>query len=120
MKSSRIRGLVILDGSGNFWLFGGSNGLLNDLWKFKQWAWISGTNPNNCGTGSLPPCYPSGVYGTQGVPQPVMFPEVAFSPVSGSTPASTFGSLEAMGSTIYGAISHRSAVEVGLIGSVCL
>lgn len=43
-----------LDGSGNFWLFGGdghpgsgySNGYLNDLWKYdptsNQWTWIKG------------------------------------------------------------------------------
>ncbi len=40
------------DGSGNFWLFGGSgydastSGLLNDLWKFdpvfSQWTWVKG------------------------------------------------------------------------------
>ena len=46
------------DGSGNFWLFGGSGfdstgafGDLNDLWEFtpstKQWIWVSGSNTVN-------------------------------------------------------------------------
>jgi N-acetylneuraminic acid mutarotase len=57
-----------VDGSGNFWLFGGlsysSNGAwypLNDLWQYdpatNQWTWMSGSNKTNAG----------GVYGTQGV-----------------------------------------------------
>lgn len=54
------------DSSGNLWLFGGvgydsngTDGLLNDLWKYSsgQWTWMSGSNVAN----SL------GVYGTQGV-----------------------------------------------------
>jgi hypothetical protein len=52
-----------IDGSGNFWLFGGigyASGLfLNDLWEFntvsKQWVWMGGSD-----TG--------GVYGTLGTP----------------------------------------------------
>jgi N-acetylneuraminic acid mutarotase len=56
-----------IDGSGNFWLFGGNgrdsavaDGDLNDLWKFtpgtKTWAWIAGSKLNGV----------SGTYGTQG------------------------------------------------------
>jgi N-acetylneuraminic acid mutarotase len=55
------------DTSGNFWLFGGqgqdptgTNGGLNDLWKFnvsaKTWTWVSGANTVNA----------QGIYGTEG------------------------------------------------------
>jgi hypothetical protein len=56
-----------IDGSGNFWLFGGfgfdaSSGYdddLNDLWKFDgtNWTWVSGSNAAG----------QSGIYGTKGV-----------------------------------------------------
>src|SRR5260370_29809021 len=55
-----------LDGSGNFWLFGGfdldsggSPAALNDLWEFSTgvWTWMSGANVQN----------QKAVYGTQGV-----------------------------------------------------
>src|SRR5580704_5686778 len=55
-----------IDGSGNFWLFGGfdldstgSQAALNDLWEFSagQWTWVSGANVAN----------QTGVYGAQGV-----------------------------------------------------
>ena len=52
------------DSAGNFWIFGGSNGLpsyLNDLWKYNpttnQWTWMSGSNTAN----------QNGTYGTLGV-----------------------------------------------------
>ena len=58
-----------IDGSGNFWLFGGSGidaggnaGDLNDLWEYSasanEWAWVSGSS-----TASQP-----AVYGTLGTP----------------------------------------------------
>ena len=57
------------DSSGNLWVFGGSgfdsagtNGDLNDLWKFtvstSEWTWMGGSNLAN----------QSGVYGTEGTP----------------------------------------------------
>jgi N-acetylneuraminic acid mutarotase len=57
------------DASDNLWLFGGLgvyvdgvSGDLNDLWKYTpstgEWTWMSGSNSG----------FPSGVYGTQGVP----------------------------------------------------
>ncbi len=62
------------DSNGNFWLFGGpgcdsagTQGLLNDLWKFdpatNEWAWMGGSDT------VLYTAYGSpGIYGTQGVP----------------------------------------------------
>ncbi|AEV96900.1 hypothetical protein A4D02_18970 [Niastella koreensis] len=58
-----------IDGSGNFWVFGGygddsggSVGDENDLWKYNpttnQWTWVSGDNTRNN----------AGVYGTKGTP----------------------------------------------------
>jgi len=62
-----------MDGSGDFWLFGGygtgangSQGLLNDLWKFdpstNEWAWMDGSS-TPAYSGGLP-----GVYGILGTP----------------------------------------------------
>jgi N-acetylneuraminic acid mutarotase len=53
------------DGSGNFWLFGGS--ALNDLWEFnpstRLWTWMGGSSTLPGGEIGLP-----GVYGTLGLP----------------------------------------------------
>jgi N-acetylneuraminic acid mutarotase len=62
-----------IDGSGNFWVFGGeinytsgSTGYFNDLWKFNpsttQWTWMAGSNTDS--TSGVEP----GVYGTEGTP----------------------------------------------------
>ena len=51
-----------IDGSGNFWIFGGRTRInyYNDLWEFNTttglWVWVSGTNVTNG----------PGVYGTKG------------------------------------------------------
>lgn len=69
---SRATGITWVDGSGNFWLFGGigydsigDQGYLNDLWEFnpttKEWAWIGGSKTVPC---SL--CGIAGDYGTLG------------------------------------------------------
>jgi len=57
-----------MDGSGNLWLFGGSNdpsnafqaGFLNDLWKFDgtSWTWVSGSDAGD----------QAGSYGAKGAP----------------------------------------------------
>lgn len=61
----RMSAVAWTDASGNFWLFGGqgydsngTNGDLNDLWKYSggQWTWVSGSNVAG----------QSGIYGTQG------------------------------------------------------
>jgi hypothetical protein len=63
---SREQSISWIDSSGNFWLFGGNgydsqgtNGFLNDLWKYDsgQWTWVGGPDIAN----------QSGIYGTQGV-----------------------------------------------------
>ena len=66
VPGGRIGAISWTDSSGNLWLFGGTdavlNGCLNDLWEFNptnsEWTWVSGSNTANV----------SGVYGTQGVP----------------------------------------------------
>ncbi|HUA16662.1 MAG TPA: hypothetical protein VMG31_15315 [Verrucomicrobiae bacterium] len=66
IPGSREGAYAWVDASGGFWLFGGygydangSNGYLNDLWKYSggEWTWIGGSN-----VVSQP-----GVYGTQGM-----------------------------------------------------
>ncbi|PBQ33883.1 hypothetical protein CNR22_19535 [Sphingobacteriaceae bacterium] len=67
---SRMSACGWVDGSGNFWMFGGdgwdatttsASALLNDLWKYNmatnQWTWVGGTNTNS----------QLGLYGTQGI-----------------------------------------------------
>ena len=69
IPGARYRAISWVDGSGNFWLFGGSgydgvgtSGYLSDLWEFnsssKQWAWMSGSHYANG----------YGAYGTIGTP----------------------------------------------------
>src|SRR5207302_9786147 len=68
IPGARSESISWVDGSGNFWLFGGrgygkngSPGYLNDLWRFNpvnnQWTWIEGSNTKNN----------VGIYGTQGI-----------------------------------------------------
>ena len=88
VPGGRLSAVGWIDGSGNFWLFGGKpydnvmpNSFLNDLWEFdpttKEWTWVSGSNaPNQA----------AGVYGTQGVA------------ASTNVPASRWGSVSWIGS----------------------
>ena len=73
---SRIYAAGWTDASGSLWLFGGSgfdsagtNGELNDLWKYdpvaNQWTWVSGNS-----TVPGPLLGQPGVYGTLGAPSP--------------------------------------------------
>ncbi len=64
---ARFAAVTWTDSSGNVWLFGGggydavgTDGLLNDLWKYSkgQWTWMGGSNLAN----------QLGTYGTLGVP----------------------------------------------------
>ena len=72
IPGARAGAVSWIDGSGNFWLFGGSgydgvgtNGYLSDLWEFNpssmQWAWMSGSHYANgygtCGTMGTPSVY---------------------------------------------------------------
>ncbi len=71
-------GSTWVDGSGNFWLFGGegfgangNSGILNDLWMFnpttKEWTWESGSNVTATDANYTFYGQP-GVYGTLGTP----------------------------------------------------
>jgi N-acetylneuraminic acid mutarotase len=77
---SRLAAVSWTDSSGHLWLFGGSGfdsvgtqGLLNDLWKFdpstREWAWMGGSStvPQSCAA-DAGDCGQPGVYGTLGVP----------------------------------------------------
>lgn len=66
IPAGRFQFVSWIDPAGNFWFFGGqgldsagSNGRLNDLWKYSagEWTWVSGSNLVG----------QPGVYGTQGV-----------------------------------------------------
>ena len=65
IPGARNRDVTWTDAAGNFWLFGGdgydsagTQGFLNDLWKYSagQWTWMGGSNVVN----------QQGTYGTQG------------------------------------------------------
>ncbi|HTT04061.1 MAG TPA: kelch repeat-containing protein [Steroidobacteraceae bacterium] len=72
VPGARQAAISWIDGSGNFWLFGGigygavggGTGSLNDLWQYspstKEWSWVSGSATNDA----------AGLYGTEdtGVP----------------------------------------------------
>jgi N-acetylneuraminic acid mutarotase len=74
VPGARAGSVTWTDASGNFWLFGGggydsvgTQGLLNDLWKYSagQWTWIGGSNLiPSCTMGT---CGQKGTYGTQGL-----------------------------------------------------
>ena len=93
------------DGSGNLWLFGGSNGaFLNDLWEYnpslEQWRWVGGSSTVN----------QLGVYGTQG------------DYASGNVPG---GRLRAVGWSdsygnlwLFGGMGYYSAAAPGLLNDL--
>ena len=76
------------DSSGNLWIFGGNGydgagteGLLNDMWKYdpstSEWSWMGGSEiiGDSCPAqvaGEY--CGKPGIYGTQGVPSPENIP----------------------------------------------
>jgi hypothetical protein len=73
IPGGRLRAVSWTDSSGNFWLFGGeaidstgTNGLINDLWKYSagQWTWMGGSNMIN----------QPGIYGAQGAAAPANIP----------------------------------------------
>jgi Galactose oxidase, central domain/Kelch motif len=80
VPGARYSAVSWIDGSGNFWLFGGNaNGeysYLNDLWQFspasKEWTWMSGSSTANA----------TGVYGTLGVPSSSNVPGARYTSVS--------------------------------------
>ena len=79
----RCCGASWVDGSGNFWLFGGQSydvnddwGFMNDLWKYSptssQWTWISGSSSSDV----------SGHYGTKGTGSTSNYPGGRSSPTA--------------------------------------
>jgi hypothetical protein len=97
------------DPSGNFWLFGGlgfdstgTNGWLNDLWKYSPttnvWTWMGGSDT----VADYPNCRP-GVYGTEGVPAPGNVPGARTDAVSWTDSS---GNLWLFGGLGYGAIEE--------------
>ncbi len=81
VPGARYGGVVWIDASGNFWLFGGSNynpdagtgGWFNDLWKYSagEWTWVSGSNVAN----------QPGIYGHEGMPAPSNVPGARFASI---------------------------------------
>ena len=81
IPGARNQAVGFTDASGDFWLFGGTGydstgtqGSLNDLWKYSngEWTWMSGSNLVG----------EPGVYGTLGVPAPSNSPGARFGAVS--------------------------------------
>jgi hypothetical protein len=93
------------DAAGNFWLFGGAgydstgtNGTLNDLWKFSmtqgQWTWVGGSNTAN----------QKGMYGTEATIAPGDTPGVRIGAAVWTDAAGDFwlfggGGLDSVGNT---------------------
>jgi N-acetylneuraminic acid mutarotase len=105
------------DGSGNFWLFGGSGydsagnqGLLNDLWKLSpstsEWTWISGSSTLICQVPSGCASQP-GVYGTLGMP------------AAGNTPGGRFSASSLTDSNgnlwLFGGAENGSGIGGGIV-----
>lgn len=89
IPGARFEPQAWIDLSGTIWLFAGtgidstgSNGLLNDLWKYNagEWTWVGGANTLN----------QSGIYGTKGSPAPDNVPGARN---SGAAWADTAGNL---------------------------
>ena len=92
LPAARYQATGWVDGTGNFWLFGGytvtpyvGEYVYNDLWKFSpsshEWTWMGGSNNPAASNGVFDPNsalevisgYP-GVYGTLGSPSPPSMP----------------------------------------------
>ncbi len=88
IPGGRVQAATWKDASGNTWLFGGqgydsigTNGLLNDLWKFDptrgtsgEWTWIAGSAVAPLPIVAIFPQGEPGVYGTLGVASPTNVP----------------------------------------------
>ncbi|HMO31402.1 MAG TPA: kelch repeat-containing protein [Lacibacter sp.] len=97
------------DREGNFWLFGGTGfdglgtqGLLNDLWKFQpatnQWTWVGGATVANR----------TGLYGTQGVAAATNFPGARQGALSWTD---KYGNLWMMGGNGFGATGAADQLQ---------
>jgi len=85
MPGSRTGQAAWMDRSGNLWLFGGGGtdsvgkgGALNDVWMLNTttsyWTWIGGSSTITCSQYGQLSCGRPGVYGTEGVPDPLNIP----------------------------------------------
>ena len=85
VPGARLSAVAGLDSQGRLWLFGGTGydsannaGRLNDLWRYdpisRQWTWMSGSKIRN----------QMGVYGTQGISDPLNVPGGRYQAVSWS------------------------------------
>jgi hypothetical protein len=83
VPGARIDAVSWVDGSGNFWVFGGDGndstggrGYLNDLWKYDpasgQWTWVSGSDTRGA----------QSVYGAKGVAAADNVPGARYAAVS--------------------------------------
>lgn len=109
VPGARIEPVSWSDSAGNLWLFGGfgldsagSNGMLNDLWKYSagQWTWVSGSNLVS----------QSGTYGTQGVPAPGNAPGARYSAVSWTDSSGDFW--------LFGGTGHDSSGNSGFLNDL--
>ncbi len=89
VPGARSNSISWADASGNFWLFGGSGfdsagtqGMLNDLWKYGagQWTWMGGSNI----------CCQAGVYGTLGIASSSNIPGARDEAVGWTDPSGNF------------------------------
>ncbi len=91
VPGGRTESVSWMDGSGNFWLFGGagfdangSNGTLNDLWEYspstKEWTWMGGSSIED----------QAGSHGTLGVAASTNIPGARSSAVSWTDPSGNF------------------------------
>lgn len=117
IPGSRYGAVSWKDGTGKFWLFGGTGydsagntGYLNDLWKLdpstNNWAWANGSSvlPNAT---ACPNCTPPGIYGTLGTP------------AAGNTPGGRFWAVswtDAKGNLwLFGGTGYDPAITDGIL-----
>ncbi|HEX4052263.1 MAG TPA: hypothetical protein VHY19_15440 [Steroidobacteraceae bacterium] len=106
---ARFAAVTWKDSSGDIWLFGGggydavgTNGLLNDLWKYSedQWTWMGGSNLAN----------QIGSYGTQGTLTGGDIPAARGQAVAWTDAAGNFW--------LFGGEGYRSAGKIGYLNDL--
>lgn len=106
---ARFAAVTWTDSSGNVWLFGGggydsvgTDGLLNDLWKFAQgkWTWMGGPKFANV----------RGIYGTRGTPAAANIPGARGQSVAWTDAAGNFW--------LFGGEGYHSAGAIGYLNDL--